>query len=214
MDPKIFERYKSTVLARRYNSHELYPEDLTDKGDFIYLLYEMLSHEADLTLEGVNFVEDYWGLENAAKMILEYEEWDGDFHKSFKSAKEIVDWINHFKQGRTYRHLTPQENILQDIQNAMYRKYGGKKLGGILSDQTTEYFTSTFMQEEKVLNFLVHMSKGITYLTLTGYEFLNENYGLKYLANRLYEEYPEYVKKDPQKNLDWLVSEKHSFIFS
>lgn len=209
---RILDKFQDKVIGDKYNSTKLYVTDVSTEDDLISVLYDTLSHEIDLNEAGVNFLEEYWGLENIANLLLDNEEWDGDFHVAFKDANGIEDWLSHFRQGRQLRSITAEEKIKSDVQKVFFNKYEEKKLGGVMENPDKEYYIGTFMNEEKVLDFLIHLSKGITYLTLAGYEFMNEFYGFKYLATNLYEKYPEHVKSDPQKNLEWLVEEKHSLI--
>jgi len=211
---KILEKYKDQIIGTKYNSEKLYAHDISDEGKLISLIYDLLSHEIDINENGVNFLEEYWGLKSVANIILDYEEWDGDFHRGFSDPKEIVKWLKKFKQERRYRLLTTEEKLNSDIQNAIFKKYENKKLGGIIDNSDTEYYISAFRDEGEVLDFLVNLSKNITYLTLLGYYFLNEFYGFQYLAKRLYEKYPKYIKKNSKKNLEWLVNEKHDLIKS
>ncbi len=209
---KIVEKYRDKVIGVRYNSDKLYIDYVIDKKSLISFLYEILSHEVDISNDGVEFLDQYWGLYNVANLILDYEEWDGDFHKNFDGSEEIIEWIKNFKNGRKYRSLTSDEKLEQNIQNALYKKYGGEKLGGVIANPDIEYYVSSFMDEEKVLDFLVDLSKDLTYLTITGYGFLNENYGFKYLASKAFEKYPQFIEMDAQKNLEWLVNGRHKFI--
>lgn len=209
---KIVKKYHAKIIGERYNAQKLYAHDILSEDSLISLLYDLFEHQVDINENGINFLQEYWGLENVANIIWEYEEWDGDFHKNFKSIEEIVGWLKNFEKGKLNRALTVEEKTKHEIQQAFFKKYGGKKLGGTIDDDDIQYYANTLMDEDKALDFLVHLSKNITYLTLTGYDFFNKVYGFKCLAKKLYEKYPGYVKKDSEKNLKWLLDEKHSFI--
>lgn len=206
---KIIQKYQQTILGNYYNGSELLADKISTERDLISAMYDLLSHELDLSDDGRNFIDEYWGFDRAAQLILDYEELDGDFHKRFQNKEAIIDWISHEKE---YRLVSHEEEARLNIIHAFYKKYKNVKLGGLVGLSSREYYISQLSSEDLVVDFLVNLSKGISYLTLSGYEYLKDRYGFKNLATKLYEKYPEFSKGGVKENNEWLVYEKHDFI--
>lgn len=207
---EIIKKYKDKYLGKYYNSRNLSVDDLLTEEDLVHILYEIFEHELDLNDDGRDFLDRYWGFEKIADIIFDYEKIDGDFHRAFKAKEKFVNWLGCGK--KEVRPFTEEEKINLEIRNAFYKKYADIKLGGLVDVQEKEYYIAQFNTDDQVLDFLVNLSKGITYLTVMGYEFLKEFFGFKYLSAKLFEKYPQFSKGSVERNLDWLIKDKHSLI--
>ncbi|MFA4814788.1 MAG: hypothetical protein WC924_04890 [Candidatus Gracilibacteria bacterium] len=64
-------KYEDKILGQRAygEAKKFYVEDFLDKDILFNFIYEVESHEADLTEEGFSFLSDYYGIENLAKEL-------------------------------------------------------------------------------------------------------------------------------------------------
>jgi len=91
---KILNRYKDIVLGDNYKNEKLFVNDVETEERLISTMYDFLSREVDLYKEGIEFLKEYWGLENVARIIFDYEnDTNGDFHQAFHTEKGLYDWL-------------------------------------------------------------------------------------------------------------------------
>lgn len=206
----VLKKFKGISIGTDYKGKNIYASDVVKEDDLIGVMYDWWSRESDIDEEGIKFFSEYWGFEKIADIIFDYEEVDGDFHRAFKTKEKFVNWLGQGKEE--VRSLTKEEKIKLEIRNAFFKKYSNIKLGGLIDVKEKEYYIAQLNTEDQVSDFLVNLSKGITYLTVMGYEFLKDFYGFKYLSVKLFEKYPQFSKGSIEQNLEWLVKDKHLLI--
>lgn len=93
MNIKIINQYKGKVLAvENFGSNrKKFAEDFSEQDSLLYELQQLNSHELSLTDEGVQFLDDFYGLEAIAELILERRK-NGISYK-YDNKKDIVEWI-------------------------------------------------------------------------------------------------------------------------
>jgi len=74
-----------------------YNDEYNTKEGIIHLMYEVSTDEIILTKEGIDFIKKYWGFEEIAKILFEFEEGKGDFTDSFKTKEAITKWLENYK---------------------------------------------------------------------------------------------------------------------
>ncbi len=94
---EVLKKYKNIELANDVwgKCRPYYTKNFIKKDDLIYIMYDVLSGETNLNNNGRKFLGSYWGFNTIAKMLLEYEESDGDFHVNFDDKNEIVEWLTN-----------------------------------------------------------------------------------------------------------------------
>lgn len=87
------EKYqnKKLIIPDYYSPEkEFYSyNDLVDYDSFKHCLGELVSHEASITKDGVEFIKDYYGFDALSESLYK----GGWFEQEFRTAKEIYDWL-------------------------------------------------------------------------------------------------------------------------
>lgn len=93
MNLKEDNQYKDVVFARESfgENKKIYVKDITNNSKLFVLLYELNCHELSLTKEGLDFLENQYGLDNIVDMILKEIERGVDYKYSTK--EEIKQWL-------------------------------------------------------------------------------------------------------------------------
>lgn len=92
MKEEIIEKFKDKklgIIGFKEDSG-FYLEDFLDRELLMDFIMEMIDHQTDLTKEGYNFLEEYYGIDNLAKMI---EEEYPDFSKKFHIGESTLAWL-------------------------------------------------------------------------------------------------------------------------
>jgi hypothetical protein len=87
---KTIEEFRGKVLGQQNYKvdSKYYAEDFSSSDKFHYVIGELESREAELTIDGFEFLEKFYGLENLARILYDI---DSDFPG--KSASENLDWL-------------------------------------------------------------------------------------------------------------------------
>jgi hypothetical protein len=90
---EILNRYKDIVLGDTHKNEQIYVDKFSSEDDLIHTMYEFLSREVDVYPTGIQFLKEYWGYENIADLIFKYEKDDGDFHQTYKTKRNLIEWL-------------------------------------------------------------------------------------------------------------------------
>lgn len=96
MDKDIVKKYKDKIIGRTNLNKELYVDEISDENllkNFLYDMYD--SGHKSLTKEGFEFLKEYYGLEEIAKLI--FQEKDKGINYDFTSSNEVFTWLGKFK---------------------------------------------------------------------------------------------------------------------
>lgn len=91
---KIIDKYKNTVIGDNYKDEKLFIDVVSTEDQLIDTMYDFLGREVDLHKEGIEFLQEYWGLEEVAEIIFKHENGKGDFVDTFKNENGLVKWLN------------------------------------------------------------------------------------------------------------------------
>ncbi|MBI5793630.1 hypothetical protein HZA87_00890 [Candidatus Uhrbacteria bacterium] len=89
---KILEKYSNLILGDRYDSKNFFVDDFTDFEKLQSFIGKVESAEANFTKRGLEFLEEYYGIENLARML--YED-DPEFPG--KSIEENIQFFYNFR---------------------------------------------------------------------------------------------------------------------
>jgi hypothetical protein len=90
---EILNRYKDTVVGDTHKNEQIYVNKLSSEDELIHTMYEFLSREVDIYPKGILFLKEYWGYDNIADLIFKYEKDDGDFHQTYITKENLVNWL-------------------------------------------------------------------------------------------------------------------------
>lgn len=94
---ELIEKYEGIALADKSygprNESKYFVKEFIDFDDLKYVLGEVNDHEADLTKEGFNFLEEYYGINNLAEEL-----YKGDWYQQeYNSTQKILEWFEHLR---------------------------------------------------------------------------------------------------------------------
>lgn len=92
----IVETYRGKTLGQTdYTGHDykFTVDDFTDVSRLRQFLYDLDTFEVSLTPEGLQFLDEYYGLDAVVEMILKENRENHDQFK-FKKREEILSWLN------------------------------------------------------------------------------------------------------------------------
>lgn len=89
----ILEKYSNVIIGDNYKDEKLYCDIMDNKDKLISTLYDFLGRDIDLNKEGIEFLRDFWGIEQVAKIVFEHESGEGDFVNTFKSEEGLTRWL-------------------------------------------------------------------------------------------------------------------------
>ena len=95
---KIINKYKDKLLGIcNYKSDEedgnFYVDEFTNRMELINFLHELKSHENTLTRAGYAFLEEYYGLNKVAKMLLEE-----NLEYPYDNKEDTIKWLESTKE--------------------------------------------------------------------------------------------------------------------
>ena len=91
--PDIVSEYQNKILAIESfgKNNKIYYDKFIHEDDLLYHLYELNCHEISLTDDGLNFIREYYGLEEVVLMILNSIKSGVDY--KYKTKDEIIKWL-------------------------------------------------------------------------------------------------------------------------
>lgn len=93
---KIIGKYKGKLLGvcnYREKGGDFYVADFLDRTSLIDFLYELESHESTLTEFGYSFLEEYYGFDKIADMLLEE---NPDY--PFNNKEDLIKWLRSARE--------------------------------------------------------------------------------------------------------------------
>ncbi len=89
---KILNKYQGLVLGDYCGTRQFFVDDFKNFEGIRRFIGVLESREADFTQAGINFIKEYYGIENLARML---HEDDPEFPG--KSIEENIRFLNSFK---------------------------------------------------------------------------------------------------------------------
>jgi len=92
---EIIKNFDNKVLGKTTYSvdHNFMASELATPDKLIGFLYEVNTHEAALTKDGLDFLDEFYGLEKVADMIIDEIMRGGDFKFNENEKGEIINWL-------------------------------------------------------------------------------------------------------------------------
>ncbi len=89
---KILNKYRGLILGDYCGTRQFYVDDLDNFEGIRSFIDVLESREADFTQTGIDFIKEYYGIENLARML---HEDDPKFPR--KSIEENIKFLDSFK---------------------------------------------------------------------------------------------------------------------
>ena len=91
MNKEILKKYNEKVLGHSFykDGASYKASELSSLNEAYLIMWEVWNHEGALSKDGVDFLREYYGLENLAELFSK----KGGFDES-KKKESILEWLN------------------------------------------------------------------------------------------------------------------------
>lgn len=180
---KIIEKYKGSVMAIRGFTIKgnYYVEDLLEDKIFNSLFFgELESRESDITAQGFNFLQEYYGFDKLAEML--YKD-DPDFPKD--SVEGNIAWLYSLRGSAD--EFTEEKYPDLKKEGELHKKYHGKKLGGLekknlFTSKTIDLTADRANNDNYIAGLMDNLYTGDLILNQDGKNYFKEFWGYDYLV--------------------------------